>query len=247
MGLAILAGCGSGPPRTAAQSGRQGEPGYDATPANEPKGRSENSSPSGLEGEPGYTGNPAEMGTRRPPVEEVVVDSDMTRAEALAGNSFPEAVKLRMELVTVRYHGFDGKMHRGQIVVRRDLAPEVEAIFGEIERSKEPIAKVIPVVRYGWSDERSMADNNTSGFNYRHKHSRSRGSLSRHAYGVAIDINPRLNPDYGRPGGWPWPYRPGQPGVLSSVNPITVAFRKRGWAWGGAWAHNRDLQHFEKP
>ncbi len=189
---------------------------------------------------------PAKPRVKPAPKPEIVVDSDMTREEALADNSFPAHVLDQMALVDVHYVGFDGKRHRGQIVVRTDLAAEVAAIFRDIEKSREPVAKVIPIVRYGWNDDRSMADNNTSGFNYRTVNDRKNGNLSEHARGRAIDINPRMNPYEGKKGGWPYPHRPGTLGTLSATNPITIAFRKRGWSWGGNWSGWKDYQHFVK-
>ena len=50
---------------------------------------------------------------------------------------------------------------------------------------------------YGGDDDRSMAANNTSGFNCRRVAGQS--SWSAHAYGEAIDLNPVQNP-YVRPG-----------------------------------------------
>lgn len=176
----------------------------------------------------------------------VILDSDMTREEALGRNRFPATVLAQMEVVTVRYYSFDGALHQGQIVVHRDLAEEMRAIFSDIEASKEPLAKVIPIVKYGWDDDASMADNNTSGFNYRRVGSSSRGTLSRHASGYAIDINPRQNPYMAKRGGWPYPHRPGTPGTLSRDSAIVRAFRMRGWSWGGNWAGSKDYQHFEK-
>ena len=45
---------------------------------------------------------------------------------------------------------------------------------------------------YGANDEKSMAANNTSAFNYRVISGTTK--LSNHSYGMAIDINPRINP-----------------------------------------------------
>ena len=44
---------------------------------------------------------------------------------------------------------------------------------------------------FGGDDARSMAANNTSAFNCR---TTDRGAMSRHAYGMAVDINPVQNP-----------------------------------------------------
>jgi hypothetical protein len=58
-------------------------------------------------------------------------------------------------------------MHRGQIVIHRDVKKDVLEIFKLIEEKSFPVHKAVPIVRYDWSDDRSMADNNTSAFNYR--------------------------------------------------------------------------------
>ncbi len=114
-------------------------------------------------------------------------------------------------------------------------------IFEEIRESRFPLAKVVPIVRYGWSDERSVADNNTSGFNYR----RVEGTrvFSRHATGRALDLNPLLNPYVGRSSE---PYRPEVKGTFTRESPVVQAFLRRGWKWGGLWKQ-KDYQHFEKP
>jgi hypothetical protein len=170
-----------------------------------------------------------------------VVDSALTLPEALGKNDFPPRVLKDQRLVTVRYYGFDGKLHQGQLVVHRDLEGEVREIFEEIRKSRFPLAKVVPIVRYGWSDDRSVADNNTSGFNYR----RVEGTrvLSRHATGRAIDLNPLQNPYVGHSSE---PYRPEVRGTFTRESPVVKAFLRRGWKWGGLWKR-KDYQHFEKP
>ncbi len=45
---------------------------------------------------------------------------------------------------------------------------------------------------YGADDETSMDANNTSAFNFCNVSGSSR--LSKHAYGLTIDINPKINP-----------------------------------------------------
>lgn len=180
---------------------------------------------------------------RTPPV---TVDSSMTRVRALKGSPAPRSRLAELELVTVTYLGFDGRRHRGQIVVRRDLAREVAAIFRDLERLRFPIARVVPVSHYGWSDAASMAANNTSGFNYRRKPGQ-RG-LSLHAFGSAVDINPKQNPYViGRrslpPGAR---HRPGVRGTIVD-GPVVRAFTRRGWRWGGHFRGHKDWQHFDKP
>ncbi len=176
----------------------------------------------------------------------IVVDSRMTLAQALRGTRAPDRIRRSLALVDVRYRGYDSRLHQGQIVVRKDLAAEVAAIFRELERLRFPIQRVIPVVHYGWSDAASMASNNTSGFNYRRKPGES--GMSRHAFGTAIDINPAQNP-YIRgkvvmpPGAR---HRVGVPGTLTD-GPVVRAFTRRGWRWGGHFRKHKDWQHFDKP
>jgi len=184
-----------------------------------------------------------------PPNLRLVIDSKMDRAMAVGGNRFPANIVRKMEVVTVDYVGFDGTWRFGQIVVHKDLATEVQAIFQEIRASGFPLKTVIPIAKFGWNDDASVAANNTSGFNYRTKIGagwRSK-TLSRHALGRAIDINPMLNPYVPRSGKGKEMYTPGQPGVLSASSPVVRAFKRRGWQWGGDWRGNKDYQHFEKP
>ena len=117
-----------------------------------------------------------------------------------------------------------------------------------MEQWRFPIAGVVPIVRYGWSDEASMAADNSSAFNYRTIAGTDR--LSRHALGRAVDINPRENPAV-YPDGRIAPagavYRPGSPGTFTDDHPVVCAFREKGWHWGGHFDHMRDYHHFEKP
>jgi peptidoglycan L-alanyl-D-glutamate endopeptidase CwlK len=171
----------------------------------------------------------------------------MTLQEALSGKEMPPEIREMQTLVEVGFWGFDAQWQRGAIVVHRELAEETAAIFAEIAAARFPIEKVVPVSRYDWSDDLSMEDNNSSGFNYRLAVGKT--DLSQHAWGRAIDINPRQNP-YLRdelvlpPGAV---YNPSVPGTLLENGPVVLAFEKRGWTWGGRWTTRKDWHHFEKP
>jgi hypothetical protein len=95
-----------------------------------------------------------------------------------------------------------------------------------------------------------MRDNNTSAFNCRDIP--GTGSWSLHAYGRAVDVNPRLNPYIDRRGEFqpanagPWVDRVRtDPGMLHDGDPAVRAFTDRGWRWGGHWRTPLDYQHFE--
>jgi hypothetical protein len=105
-------------------------------------------------------------------------------------------------------------------------------------------------LQFEWDDDRSMAANNTSGFNYRPMtgDGTSATRLSPHALGRAIDINPLLNPyikgEMIKPDGAV--YDPSRPGTITADSFIVKFLKKRGWTWGGDWTSLKDYQHFEK-
>jgi hypothetical protein len=87
-------------------------------------------------------------------VQKIIVDADYTFDEALRGSSIPSSVKDKLDLVSVKYYGFDGKLHQGQIIVNKEIKNDILEIFKVIEETKFPIEKVVPIVDYNWSDEK---------------------------------------------------------------------------------------------
>ena len=174
-----------------------------------------------------------------------IVDSALRFDEALAGKEIPNEIRDVLALIEVRYLSFDGEVHEGQLVVHAGIAGEVQLIFSELLEKRFPIARVIPVVAYGWDDDASMAANNTSAFNYRLIRGTDR--LSNHSYGRAIDINPAFNPctQYD---GEVVPcgacYDATRPGTVTADS--ASLFKSRGWEWGGEWLPRKDWQHFQK-
>jgi hypothetical protein len=189
-----------------------------------------------------------------------IVDSNMTAAEILAQNPrnpAPTEVLENLEIVTVEYFGFDNKKHRGQIVMHKDWVSDVKEFFAEALRLQFPIEKVIPIShsKYLWDDERSCEDNNSSGYNYRIILGTNR--LSRHANGLAFDINPvqniyirhdeKGNETYRSPKNGM--YDKNAKGTLTQGHPLVSLMRQKGWMWGGDWKKEDgvvDYQHFEK-
>jgi hypothetical protein len=159
----------------------------------------------------------------------IIVDSELTFEEAIAGTNAPKDIIQDLILIDVEYFSFDNKLHRGQLVVHKQIKNDIVEIFQLIKQIKFPVAKVIPIVKYGWSDFASMADNNTSSFNYRKVEGTKR--LSNHSYGKAIDINPMQNPyktkKYISPKGTK--YNPKAEGTLIENHPITRKFLEKGW------------------
>ena len=157
----------------------------------------------------------------------------------------------QLRRIDVNHVGFDGRTHRGRLIVNQDLVQQVIAVFDELYRLRSPIEKVDTVERYpAAADELSMEDNNTSAFNCRGIPGSAKWSP--HAYGRAIDLNPLFNPsitgngilepknaapylDRGRT----------DPALLHGGDPALHAFTDRGWRWGGYWQSPVDYQHFE--
>jgi peptidoglycan LD-endopeptidase CwlK len=188
-------------------------------------------------------------------VTDPIIDSKMSDEDAFDGldRRCPKTLREQQKLVGVTYWGFDGKVHRGQLVVDKELEKDIAEVFELALKEKFPFRSLIPVSHPKfrkndkWDDDLSMAANNTSGFNYREVTGGT--SLSKHALGRAIDINPLQNPYIkGKltlpPGS---KYDPDAPGTLTADHPVTKAFLARGWEWGGNWKSLKDYQHFEKP
>ncbi len=180
--------------------------------------------------------------------QEVIIDSEMTFEEAIKGTKAPKKIIDSLTLVDVEYFSFDGKLHRGQVVVNIAVKDDVIEAFKIIKEQKFPVQKVIPIVKYDWDDNESMEQNNTSAFNYRFVAGTER--LSHHATGRAIDINPRNNPviyNDGKISPKGCSYNPNVKGTLKNdFQPVTF-FKSNGWRWGGDWTSLKDYHHFDKP
>ncbi|MBK9099143.1 MAG: M15 family metallopeptidase [bacterium] len=175
-----------------------------------------------------------------------VIDSNVDFDEAVAGQSIPQTTLENLRIVDVYYYGFDEKLHKGQLVVHKDVVLDIIEVFEFIRESRFPVEKVIPISKYDWSDEKSMKDNNSSAFNYRFI-SGTR-VISNHAAGLAIDINPRQNPYIKNGSSLPSDciYDTTKAGTISSSSQLVKEFKQRGWSWGGDWKSLKDYQHFEK-
>jgi peptidoglycan LD-endopeptidase CwlK len=178
--------------------------------------------------------------------DDVIIDCSYSFTEAVSNLDFPKDIKNNLRIITVRYYSFDDKLHQGQIVIHKDLAEDIKSIFKLIEEKRFKVAKVIPIVFYNWSDEKSMLANNTSAFNYRFVAGTKR--LSNHATGRAIDINPFLNPQVFKDKVYPntASYNPKVEGTITVNSFLVKEFKKMGWSWGGDWKSSKDYQHFEK-
>ena len=176
----------------------------------------------------------------------------------MQGKSYPEGCTVaRSDLrhVKVLHVDAQGKVHKGELICNKAIAQDLVDIFRQLYQARYPIEKIRPIDDYDADDEQSMSDNNTSSFCYRTVSGTQK--LSKHALGMAVDINTRYNP---------W-VRKGTDGrqLVSPSNGLPYADRRKsypykivkgdllyrlfiqyGFRWGGNWRSMKDYQHFEK-
>jgi hypothetical protein len=157
----------------------------------------------------------------------------------------------RLSLVKFSYLGFDGRVHGdGEIMVMDAAAESVLRIFTKLREIRFPVAKARLINHYDGNDDASIADNNTAAFNGRNV--ADTNTLSLHAYGLAIDLDPVQNPyvqragsrvSFSPPAGAAYANRSNaRPGMAEAVIDV---FADEGFViWGGQW-RNPDYQHFQ--
>lgn len=158
-----------------------------------------------------------------------------------------------LRLLKLFHWGYDGNIHQGELVVHKKVAEEVITIFKELLVQQFPIQRMKLIDEYKADDEKSMEANNTSAFCCRENTS-SPGKFSKHSYGIAIDINPKVNP-YVK-GSLVLPLSGvayidrSQTDISGFITEDTVCYKvfsKYGWKWGGHFTHDvTDYHHFEK-
>ncbi|WP_133128259.1 M15 family metallopeptidase [Legionella nagasakiensis] len=153
--------------------------------------------------------------------------------------------------VELTYWGFDDKSHQGILIVHKELAKEIVAIFRMLYVHKFPIQRMELMDVYYGDDVAAMMANNTSAFSCREVTGQP-GVFSQHSYGRAIDINPLINPYVKGEQVLPIAGKPFMArnkthrGKITKNSIIYNEFIKYGWDWGGDWFDVQDYQHFEK-
>lgn len=186
-----------------------------------------------------------------------ISDSVKKRINGKSYKKNPNIQLSDLRYVSVQHYGYDGKIKSGELVVNKKIAKKVVKIFYELYQEEYPIQQMKLIDCYDADDVKSMEANNTSAFNYRTVSGTTK--LSNHAYGMAIDINPRINP-----------YVKGnvvlpENGAAYKQRDVTKCkgkyksnmihkgdtayqiFTKYGFEWGGSWHSSQDYQHFEYP
>lgn len=185
---------------------------------------------------------------------------DSLTLSRIKGLSLPEGAKVEasdLRYLIVPHHDGHGNVCLGEIIVNRHVADKVAAVFGELFKLKYPIERMELIDNYNADDEASMTANNTSGFCYRAVGGSK--TLSAHALGLAVDINPLYNPYVKKRNGKmivqpkaAAPYidrskRRSLYQISGADDPAVLVFKRHGFVWGGDWHTLKDYQHFEYP
>ncbi len=181
-----------------------------------------------------------------------IFELDKTMQVNMLGKSYHENPQVKfsdLRLVQVVYYGFDDLEHQGQLVVHNAIAQKMLDIFEDLHEAEFAIDKIQLIDVYDGDDNRSMVDNNTSAFNYRVVEGTN--NLSNHSWGLAIDINPLVNPYVTKKGVYPVEGRSyvdrevPVKGMIIKGDVCYEAFISRGFSWGGDWKNSKDYQHFD--
>jgi hypothetical protein len=158
-----------------------------------------------------------------------------------------------LRILTVRYYGFDHRTHLGQIVVNEAVTGQLAKAFRKLYAMRFPIRKMSFDAAYGphpdWSGDptasfecrkwvASPCSGTTKGTGW-----------SMHAYGEAVDLNPRENPYVGcgmtrdKTALSYLKRKDVRPGMVTPVI-YRRTFATVGWGWGGRWiGSTKDYMH----
>lgn len=177
--------------------------------------------------------------------------------ERITGISYPEDAAVSLDelcYMNVSYYDFNDEIQTGELICNTAIADDLLEIFQDLYKAGYHIEKIKLIDEYQGDDHLSMLDNNTSCFNYRVVDGTTK--LSKHAYGLAIDINPYYNPyvtyengaEVVSPeGSEPYADRAGNfPYKIDENDLCYKLFKAHGFTWGGEWNSCKDYQHFQK-
>lgn len=191
------------------------------------------------------------------PVSESEASSlNLLNPNTLKGDQSPAISYDDLRYLSVLHYDFNGNVQTGELICNKGIVEDLAEIFYELYLNEYQIEKIRLVDEYLGDDEASMEDNNTSCFNYRTVPNSN--SMSKHALGCAIDINPFYNPYIvtNRAEGTTTVSPAGSDTYVdrsaSFEHKIDTddlcyrLFKEHGFEWGGSWKNSKDYQHFQK-
>jgi hypothetical protein len=160
-----------------------------------------------------------------------------------------------LRLLNVSYWGFDGRRHNGHLIVNAAATAPLKVAFRRLYALHFPIRHLDIKSVYGPESGRAKDGDPSGSFECRQAvpspctGGTGTGTWSMHAYGLAVDINPRENPYVGcgmsrdRAARL---YRDRSRHRKGMVTRKAIgAFTSVGWGWGGGWTGDtKDYMHF---
>ena len=178
--------------------------------------------------------------------------------ERIGGKTYGEGCPVPREdlrYLKMLHKDLEGNICEGEMIVNYHIAEDVLEIMKDLYEADYPVERIRLADEYDADDEASMEDNNTSAFNFRLITGTSK--VSKHAYGLAVDINPLYNPyiKYTDSGAVlepltaePYLDRDADfPFKITEDDLCCKLFTAHGFVWGGSWLSCKDYQHFEIP
>lgn len=177
----------------------------------------------------------------------------------ITGISYPANTEVistdGLRYLHIMHYDFNGNTTEGELICNQAISNDLLEIFSELYLNEYQLESVRLIDEYNGDDVASMEANNTSCFNYRVVEGST--NLSKHAYGLAIDINPLYNPyvTYNNDGtvnispenGTSYADRSSQFSYKIDTNDLCYSlFTRHGFIWGGNWNSCKDYQHFQK-
>lgn len=194
------------------------------------------------------------------------VDTINYKGYIFVSQPIPDTVKTRMQgksmtdkatisydelrYLTLYHYDYDGNIQQGEMVCNQAIAHDLLCIFRDLFAAAYSIHSIRLVEDFDASDEASMQANNTSCFNYRMVEGTR--MISKHAFGMAVDVNPLQNPCIR--GGRVHPETAKDyvdrtkdfPHKIDKNDYCKKVFTSYGFIWGGNWGSSKDYHHFEK-
>ena len=175
-----------------------------------------------------------------------------------------DSIKLE-DLVYIKFlhYDFNNNVKEGELIINRKIKDNIINVLKELFDNKYQINSFKLIDNYFDNEEdkiaidrKSILDDNSYSFFYRKIYGTDK--LSNHAYGLAIDINPRENPYLPViDGKYDYTYLDEQDKyyienrdknldhVITHDDLLYKVFVKNGFSWGGDWDTSKDYQHFE--
>ena len=111
---------------------------------------------------------------------------------AAAADVLPVISFEELRYVHIWHYDFSGNPVEGELICNEYVAQDIVEIFYELYRNEYKLEKVLLVDEYDGDTNAALEDNNTCCFHCNLAEGDS--DVSKHAYGLAIDINPSYNP-----------------------------------------------------